>query len=62
MFRSVSFFFTYSWRIAGILVHSSQMKTFSEPTTYGAEGRIVKPGELDPEAQQFSSELKHYPS
>jgi hypothetical protein len=38
------------------------MKTFSEPTTYDAEGRIVKSGELDPEAQQVSGELKHYPS
>jgi hypothetical protein len=43
-----------------MLMHSSQMKTFSEPTTYDAEGRIVKPGELDPEAQQLSSEFKHY--
>ena len=46
--------------MAGILVHSSQMNNFSEPTTYDAEGRIVKLGELDPETQQVSSEFKHY--
>jgi hypothetical protein len=38
------------------------MNTFSEPTTtYDAEGRVVKPGELDPEAQKISDEFKHSP-
>ena len=35
------------------------MDTLSEPTTYDAEGRVVKVGELDPEAQQISNEFKH---
>ncbi len=40
------------------------MNTFSEPTTYDAEGRVVKSGDLDPEAQQISDEFKHslYPN
>ncbi|KAH9956269.1 hypothetical protein BC827DRAFT_1139822 [Russula dissimulans] len=38
-----------------------QMNTFSEPTTYDAEGRVVKPGDLDPESQQISDEFKHSP-
>ncbi len=40
------------------------MNTFSEPTTYNAEGRVVKSGDLDPEAQQISDEFKHslYPN
>ncbi|KAI9465345.1 hypothetical protein BJY52DRAFT_1388813, partial [Lactarius psammicola] len=36
-----------------------QMDTLSEPTTYDAEGRVVKLGDLDPEAQQISDEFKH---
>ncbi|KAH9046797.1 hypothetical protein EDB84DRAFT_602457 [Lactarius hengduanensis] len=36
-----------------------QMNTLSEPTTYDAEGRVVKVGDLDPEAQQISDEFKH---
>ncbi len=41
------------------------MNSFSEPTTYDAEGRVVKKaGDLDPEAQQISDEFKHslYPN
>jgi len=41
------------------------MNTFSEPMTYDAEGRVVKPGDLeDPEAQQIGDEFKHslYPN
>jgi len=36
-----------------------QMDTLSEPTTYDAEGRMVKGDDLDPEAQQISDEFKH---
>jgi hypothetical protein len=49
-----------------LLMHNIylQMNTFSEPTTYDAEGRVVKSGDLDPEAQQISDEFKHssYPN
>lgn len=40
------------------------MNTFSEPMTYDAEGRVVKRGDLDPEAQQIGAEFKHslYPN
>lgn len=40
------------------------MDTLSEPTTYDAEGRVAKPGQLDLEGQQISDEFKHppYPS
>ncbi|KAI0002124.1 hypothetical protein BJV74DRAFT_765843 [Russula compacta] len=53
--------FSFSKPQTGVHV---QMNTFSEPTTYDAEGHVVKPGELDPEAQQTSDECKHslYPS
>jgi hypothetical protein len=32
--------------------------------TYDAEGLVVKPGDLDPEAQQIGDEFKHslYPN
>lgn len=32
--------------------------------TYDAEGRVVKPSDLDPEAQQIADEFKHslYPN
>jgi hypothetical protein len=36
-----------------------QMDTLSEPTTYDAEGRVVKVDDLDPEAQQISDEFDH---
>jgi len=41
-----------------------QMDTLSEPTTYDAEGRVVKSGQLDLEARQINDEFKHppYPS
>jgi hypothetical protein len=35
------------------------MDTLSEPTTYDAEGRVVKVDDLDPEAQQISDEFDH---
>ena len=40
------------------------MNTFSEPTVFDAEGRVVKSGDLDAEAQQISDEFKHslYPN
>ena len=40
------------------------MNTLSETATYDAEGHVVKPGQLDVEAQQISDEFKHppYPS
>lgn len=37
------------------------MDTLSEPTKYDAEGRVVKPGQLDLEARQISDEFKHQP-
>ncbi|KAF8504824.1 hypothetical protein F5888DRAFT_1658909 [Russula emetica] len=54
--------FSFSKPQAGVHV---QMNTFSEPMTYDAEGRVVKPGDLeDPEAQQIGDEFKHslYPN
>jgi hypothetical protein len=40
-----------------------KMETLSEPTTYDAEGRMVKVDDLDPEAQQISDEFhKQYAS
>jgi hypothetical protein len=35
------------------------MDTLSEPTTYDAEGHVVKVDDLDPEAQQISDEFNH---
>jgi len=53
--------FSFSKPQAGVHV---QMNTFPEPMTYDAEGRVVKPGDLDPEAQQIGNEFKHslYPN
>jgi len=38
-----------------------QMNTLSETATCDAEGHVVKPGQLDVEAQQISDEFKHSP-
>ena len=61
MFRSVSLMFPQ--RIFGVLAFLID-EHFLRTYTYDAEGRVVKRGDLDPEAQQIGDEFKHtlYPN